>query len=301
MIDTLGGTKELSPPFPGDSIHPGGSETPIDERINVVSILNETVGKRWAGETCYATSSKILSAAEPLLGQTSAPSGLPGTDEARATASSEENHVFMDPSQHGFCSKSDAFDYLESYLETFHCIFAFVHAKICRVFFEKLYMHGMANVDDANQAAHLGILALGWHSSCCKDQTSDAESTGRSAGTGMELYERAQQLSFLCLGKPSLPSVISLLALTLFQQATRCFEEAWSTFGICVRQAQALGCQYTQFINEAYPLSLAFSTPRHSGVGNVSLPERSPAVNLAEHICFGHIPEYLLRQADHDR
>jgi len=226
-----GSTRLIEPLVDASAAHAGTTSDAKNAKLNVMPMPNEPTARRWAGETGYAGSLLLPAASNPALQHSR---GLPGTDDIMTDDNLPNAKHFLDPRLQGFPDRKDSSIFLESYLGSIHSIFAFVHAKLCRSFFDKLYDDGAQDVDSTNQAAHLAILALGWHS-CWKHNTQESRSV-----IGSDLYHRAQHLSFDSLSKPSIPSLACFVALTLYQQATGQFEAAWTTFGICVRQAQAL-------------------------------------------------------------
>jgi hypothetical protein len=64
------------------------------------------------------------------------------------------------------------------------------------------------------------------------------------------------------------------VSLTLYQQAAGRSSAAWATFGICVRQAQALGCIFPQYLVDC-------STQGYTELGSFDINERSTEINLA--------------------
>jgi hypothetical protein len=100
----------------------------------------------------------------------------------------------------------------------------------------------MAAIDPANHAAHLAILALGCQSSLTHLDPDDVDRRPEQASQAEQLYERARKLGYPTAESPSVPALVTLVALSLYQLASSRFTAAWATFGTCVRQAQAIGC-----------------------------------------------------------
>jgi hypothetical protein len=98
-------------------------------------------------------------------------------------------------------------------------------------------------MDAQNLAAHLAVLALGAQTI---QGTSNPEIKHVLADLGDNLadslYSKARLLMLSSWEKPCFPVLVSTVSLALYQQAAGNSSAAWATFGICVRQAQALGC-----------------------------------------------------------
>ena len=95
--------------------------------------------------------------------------------------------------------------------------------------------------------SHLALLALGAQTSIGYDADGDPD-----IGTAIqqsdrekiaeEMYDNASSLIMASWQRPSMAIVAATLSKTLYEQASGKPSAAWATFGICLRQAQALGC-----------------------------------------------------------
>jgi hypothetical protein len=98
-------------------------------------------------------------------------------------------------------------------------------------------------MDAQNLAAHLAVLALGAQSIQGASNPEVKRVLSDSGDNFAEsLYSKARLLMLSSWEKPCFPILVSTVSLALYQQAAGNSSAAWATFGICVRQAQALGC-----------------------------------------------------------
>jgi hypothetical protein len=103
-------------------------------------------------------------------------------------------------------------------------------------------------MDSQNLAAHLGIIALGAQTlQGHPDGNMLPVKGGNGENLAESLYSKARLLMLPSWEKPCFPIFVSTMSLTLYQQAAGNSSAAWATFGICVRQAQALGCTTLAF------------------------------------------------------
>jgi Fungal specific transcription factor domain len=99
-------------------------------------------------------------------------------------------------------------------------------------------------MDTSTLAAHLGVLTLGAQTFQGHLENEHNALSHHDESIRPELlYARAQLLMVQSWENlPCFPKLVSCVSLTLYQQAAGKSAAAWTTFGICVRQAQALGC-----------------------------------------------------------
>jgi hypothetical protein len=166
---------------------------------------------------------------------------------------------------------------------------------MCRQYFEELYDNGTANIDSVNQAAHLLLLALG-----CQSLSTTAYGVYRLESsthhnTAEQLYENARRLGYKGVEMPSLLALALLLALSIYQMATRRFGLAWTTFGTCVRHAQAIGRMSTLHQTQVLLMSnSAFSASKYARLEYVTSHERRKKIDMDDYIPMGHIPQLML-------